>query len=87
MLVDDLNEFPDSKIDIVCHYNDLVQRPITSGVAATRRFWFCTRGGKLQGGGKMRLRSAQGKQKKVKQENDIQRSSKNTLKNLKRHSS
>ena len=29
-LVDDLNEFPESEIDIVCHYNDLVQRPTTT---------------------------------------------------------
>ena len=28
-LVDDLNEFPESEIDIVCHY-DLVQRPTTT---------------------------------------------------------
>ena len=29
-LVDDLNEFPESEIDIVCHYNDLIQRPTTT---------------------------------------------------------
>ena len=58
---------------------------IASGVAGTWRFWLSARGGRLQGGGKMRLRSARSKQKKkkVKQENDLQRGSLHTLKNLK----
>ena len=49
--------------------------PIVSGVAATWRFWFCSRGDRLQWDGKRRLHSAQSKQKKVKQENDLQRGS------------
>ena len=34
---------------------------IYSGVAATWRFWLCARGGRLLGGGKMRLHSAHSK--------------------------
>ena len=57
---------------------------LVSGVAATWRFWFCARGDKLQWGGKRRLRSAdRASKKKVKQENDLQRGSWHTLKNLK----
>ena len=48
---------------------------IRSGVAASWRFWLCARGGRLQKGGKMRLRSTHCKKKKVKQDNDLQRSS------------
>ena len=36
---------------------------LVRGVAATWRFWLCSRAGRLQGGGEMRLRGAHSKQK------------------------